>query len=169
MRGAKPTRVLDAPRIESALAGTSYGDADELELTTLEDVIYMNVKNDVSFVVGDEMALFEHQSTANPNMPLRGLAYFGRLYSAHVERNGLNPYGAKLVELPAPRYVVFYNGAGERPDREVLRLSDAFGGRPADVEVTATVLNVNEGRNAAIMEACEALRGYAHFIAKRAP
>ena len=125
----------------------------------------------MSFLVGDEMVLLEHQSTHNPNMPLRGLLYFAKLYNALVERRGLDLYGKSRLKLPAPRYIVLYFGEDKRPEREVMRLSDSLisasseGVRPADLEVTATVLNCNEGRNDAIMQASEALRGYAHLLA----
>lgn len=161
-----PERKGNALALYNALAGTSYDNLNELELTTLDDVIYLNVKNDVSFLVGDEVVLFEHQSTRNPNMPLRGLLYFSRLYSAYIASRDLNLYGRRLIELPAPRYFVFYAGADAVPERDELRLSDSFGGREGGVEVVATVLDVNAGRNGDIMEACEALRGYAAFVAK---
>lgn len=160
-----PDRKRNALELYNALADTSYDDPDELELTTLDDVIYLNVKNDVSFLVGNEMVLFEHQSSRNPNMPLRGLLYFARLYSAYVAANDLNLYGTRLVELPSPRYLVFCSGEDELPDALEYRLSDSFS-HPGCVEVLATALNVNAGCNTAIMDACEALRGYAAFVAK---
>lgn len=157
-------RKGNALQLYNALAGTDYDDPGDLELTTLDDVIYMNVKNDVSFVVGDEMVLFEHQSTPNPNMPLRGLAYFARLYTARAERMRGNLYGSRLIRLPTPRYVVLYSGAAPRPDREVLRLSDSFSGEDPAVEVVCEVVNVNAGHNAGVAEACPALAGYARFV-----
>ena len=59
----------------NAVNGTSYVDTDGLEITTLQDAVYMNYKNDVSFVFDFELNLYEHQSTVNPNMPLRDLIY----------------------------------------------------------------------------------------------
>ncbi|MBQ9044095.1 MAG: hypothetical protein IJ111_14930 [Eggerthellaceae bacterium] len=159
-----PERKGNALELYNALAGTDYTDPGELELTTLDDVIYMNVKNDVSFVVGDEMVLFEHQSTRNPNMPLRGLAYFARLYTARAERMGANLYGSRLIKLPTPRYVVLYSGARELPDREVVRLSDAFDGPNPAVEVVCEVVNINAGHNPEVAKACPALAGYARFV-----
>ena len=98
----------------------------ECEVTTIRDVIYINMKNDVSFIVDSHMSLFEQQSSVNPNMPLRGLMYFGNLYDSYVERRGLNIYGSKLVKIPAPQYFVLYNGKNDAPSNVELKLSDAF-------------------------------------------
>jgi hypothetical protein len=113
--------------------------------------------------VGDSLSLWEQQSTYNPNMPLRGLKYFARLYAAHEERLELNEYGTSLLRLPTPRFVVVYVGEPERPAREILRLSDSFGG-PGDVEVTATVINVLAGENEPLLASCDALRGYVRLV-----
>ncbi len=151
----------------NALAGTGYDDPGELELNTLDDVIFMGVRNDVSFLVGDELVLWEHQSSPNANMPLRGLLYFARLYDEHLGRLGPRTvFRRGLVELPTPRFVVFYNGGGERPARYEMRLSDAFAGNDPAVEVVATVVNVNEGRNPELEAACAALAGYAFLVAR---
>ena len=155
----------NARSLYNALAGTSHEDPDELELTTVEGVLYMGFKNDVSFLVDSQLVLWEQQSTPNPNMPLRGLIYFGRLYAKHVRRHDLNMHGRHLIKLPMPRYCVFYIGVEDAPDTQVLRLSDSFGGQTGDVEVTTTVININEGRNERILEACETLAGYSHFVA----
>lgn len=161
-------RKANALELYNALAGTAHGDPGGLELTTIGDMVFLGFRNDVSFLVGDEMVLLEHQSTRNPNMPLRGLLYFSRLYSKLVDRRGLDLYGERRLELPAPRFFVLYFGRDDEPDRQVLRLSDSFPGtarHAADVEVTATVLNCSEGHNPAIMGASETLRGYAHLLA----
>lgn len=48
------------------------------------------------------------------------------MLKAYVEEKGYNIYGSKQIELPMPRYIVFYNGLDEKPDREELWLSDSF-------------------------------------------
>ena len=68
------------------------------------------MKNDVSFLIGDEMNLFEQQSTFNPNMPLRGLMYFAQLYQMNISKHGLDLFGKNIVKIPAPKFVVFYIG-----------------------------------------------------------
>ena len=149
----------------NALAGTDYRDPDDLELNTIADMVFLGFRNDVSFLVGDEMVMLEHQSTRNKNMPLRGLLYLSRLYAKLVDQRELDLYSTARLALPAPRFYVLYFGLADEPDRQVLRLSDSFPSGSADLEVTATVLNCNEGRNGAILGASEALRGYAHLLA----
>ena len=92
----------------NAINGTSYQDPDELIVTTIEDVLYMGRKNDVSFLIGTRLYLYEHQSTWNPNLPLRNLFYVSDLYSAITEERNL--YSSKRIQIPTPHFLVFYNG-----------------------------------------------------------
>ena len=143
----------------NALNQTHYTDTDDMTITTMDDVIYVGMKNDVSFILADYINLWEQQSSYNPNMPLRGLLYFSKLYNSHVERNRLNLYGTRLVKLPTPKYVVLYNGTEDRPEVEKLRLSDAFihDDNSGEFQWTATVLNINPGKNDDLLKACPAL------------
>ena len=100
----------------NAINGTHYTDPEELIVTTIEDVLYMGLKNDVSFLIDDVLNLYEHQSTWNPNMPLRGLFYISSLYQGHIKGNDLDLYSSVLLKLPTPRYIVFYNGSQDEPD-----------------------------------------------------
>jgi hypothetical protein len=154
----------------NALNGTDYNNLDELEITTIDDCIYMGMKNDISFLIRFTLALYEHQSTWNPNEPLRGFMYFSDLFQKYIENNHLNIYGSKLIKLPTPQYIVFYNGDDSKmPHDEVkLRLSDAFGdsGVADEFEWTATVKNINLGRNRELMEKCHVLEEYSIFIDK---
>ena len=71
----------------NALHDSSYTDPEALEVVTMKDVIFMKMKNDLSFMIDSRLNLYEHQSTWNPNMPLRGLFYFAQQYEigrAHV-------------------------------------------------------------------------------------
>ncbi|MBC5659173.1 hypothetical protein H8S44_05240 [Anaerosacchariphilus sp. NSJ-68] len=73
------------------------------------------------------MNLYEHQSTWNENMPLRGFFYFSELYQQYL--NGKNiklTNEKKRVMVPFPKYVVFYNGTSDMPDRVEMKLSDCF-------------------------------------------
>ncbi len=92
----------------NALNGTAYEETDNLEITTLENAVYMNYKNDISFVFDFELMLYEHQSTCNPNMPLRDLFYVSRVLQNRIKDENL--YSKSLIKIPAPRFVVFYNG-----------------------------------------------------------
>lgn len=152
----------------NALNHCHYTNADELEITTIENVIYIGMKNDTSFLLHGHMALYEHQFTYNPNMPLRGLLYIGKLYQKYIEQRNYNIYGSKLIKIPAPQYVVFYNGDKELPDRTILKLSEAFEKPVAEgqFEWTATLLNINYGKNQELMAHCQVLKEYAQFIDK---
>ena len=149
----------------NAVNGTDYTDTESLTFTTLNDAIYMGMKNDLAFLLGLELNLYEHQSSVNPNMPLRGLLYFSRTYDTLVRTNKLNLFGNKLQKIPTPKYIVFYNGKDEMPEQHTLRLSDAFQTSGGCMELMATVYNINAGRNAALMARCLPLRDYALFVA----
>ena len=148
----------------NALNGTVYENTGELEICTLENAIYMGFKNDVSFLFDSEMNLYEHQSSFNPNMPLRDLFYISRQLQKYVV--GKTLYSSKLVQIPVPRFVVFYNGTQEQPERRLLRLSDAFEKKVSspELEVTVTMLNINLGKNRELMEKCKTLREYCMFV-----
>lgn len=150
----------------NALDGSSYTDPDLLEITTLNDMVYMGVKNDCSFIISNYLNLYEHQSTVNPNMPIRGLNYFASVYRAYIQMNKLDIYSSTLVKLPTPRYVIFYNGEQSLPDRSELRLSDAFEESDGCLECVATVININLGHNQDIMNHCKTLLDYARFVDK---
>ena len=148
----------------NALTGKNYQNPDELEINTIDDVIYMHLKNDMSFILDDWQNLFEQQSTFNPNQPLRGFFYFADLYK--VKYFGKKIYSTRLLKIPTPQYIVFYNGTTSMPDRKELRLSDAFQ-QPTeqpDIEVVAHMLNINYGHNKELMERCRKLKEYAQFI-----
>lgn len=158
----------DLLSLYNAVNDTDYDDVSGLTVTTLKDVVYLSYKNDISFILGSQMSLYEHQSSFNPNMPVRGLVYFGQLYSQYIHEEGLDIYVSELVKLPVPQYIVFYNGLKKEPERCELKLSDAFssdkeGVKPC-IELTAVMLNINLGNNIHIMERCGKLREYSQFI-----
>ena len=106
----------------NALNKTTYTDTDRLEITTLENAVYMNYKNDVSFVFDSRLLIYEHQSTVNPNMPLRDLTYVTKVLQGRTKDQNL--YGTSLVKIPAPKFIVFYNGVDFQPELQILKLSD---------------------------------------------
>ena len=150
----------------NALNDRNYTDIEDLEINTIDDVIYMGRKNDVSCIVDAHMNLFEHQSTYNPNMPLRGMIYVAKLYEKYIEQYELNIYSEKLAKIPTPRYFVLYNGTKDMPERMDLKLSDAFvhPDEATGIEFTATMININYGRNKDLMAACRTLEEYAIFV-----
>lgn len=149
----------------NALNGSTYQNPDELEVVTMEDVIFMKMKNDLSFMIGNTLNLYEHQSTWNPNMPLRGMLYFAQQFEGLLASRDDDIYGTKRVELPTPVYIVFYNGSGMQIDNLMLCLSDSFptGRGSGCLECTCEVLNINRGHNQALMEKCHRLWEYSEF------
>lgn len=157
----------DLLQLYNAINHTDYQNPDDLEVNTLEDVLYLSMKNDVSFLVGGTMNLYEHQSTFNPNMPLRGVFYFSRVYEGYVADNNLMIYHEKRVRLPKPKYIVFYNGTKNQPDSMELKLSDCFENTDNEapcLECTATMLNINYGHNQELMKHCRRLEEYSIFV-----
>lgn len=155
----------------NAVNNSNYTNSNDLTFTTLEDVVYMKMKNDVSFLFGDMLNLYEHQSTYNPNMPLRGFLYFADLYRKFIKDKDI--YGSRLITLPTPGYIVFYNGPDKNvfsEDSKILRLSDAFELKSEDgdncFEWTTKMLNINYGKNKELMKKCKKLKEYSTFIFK---
>lgn len=158
----------DALALYNAVNGTDYQNEDDLEMTTLEDAVYLSMKNDVSFLIGGMLNLYEHQASYNPNMPVRGLLYFARLYEQYIETRQLNVYGATLQTLPMPKYIIFYNGTKDEPDKSILRLSDAYETNGTEeepcLECVAMMFNINYGHNRELMEKCRRLEEYSLFV-----
>lgn len=126
------------------------------------------MKNDVSFLIDSYLSLWEQQSTFNPNMPLRGLMYYGNLYNSYINDMGLNVYSSGLVQIPTPKYIVFYNGTTNRRPIEKLKLSDAFMQKDLEKEFewTATMINLNVGKNDELLTKCKVLADYMTLINK---
>ena len=150
----------------NAVNGSSYTNPDDITLTTIEDAVYMSMKNDVSFLIADTMSLYEQQSTFNPNMPMRFLVYAGMTYSRYMNDSpDYHKYSSKQQQAPTPKCVCFYNGKTEKDDTVILKLSDSF--KPdskSDIEVTVTMLNINYGRNKELMKSCQPLHDYSFFV-----
>ena len=151
----------------NAISGRNYQDPDLLEINTLEDAIYMGIKNDISFVLDGRLSMYEHQSTWNENLPLRNLFYISNIYSGFTESNDKNLYGSKMVKLPNPHFAVFYNGIAEKQDRTIMRLSEAYEvpEETANLELMVVVLNINKGHNEELMKECPLLGEYAYYVA----
>ena len=150
----------------NAVNGSSYEDPNALEIVTLENAIYMGMKNDLAFIVDTGLFLYEHQSTYNPNMPLRDLFYIAGEYQKLVDHRSL--YASTLQKIPAPSFLVFYNGSERKEDSWVSYLSESYEnltGEP-NLELKVITLNINEGHNSQLMEQCQILREYAQYVAK---
>ena len=126
----------------------------------------MTVKNDVSFLIDGRLSLYEHQSTYNPNLPLRFLIYIAKLYSRMTRNENL--YGTKVIRIPPPEFLIFYNGKEELPDQTVLKLSDMYEKKDPHVglELSAVMLNISGEHNQKLKEACKTLKEYSIYTDK---
>ena len=148
----------------NAVSGAHYEDPEKLEIITLENAIYMGMKNDLAFIIDTDLFLYEHQSTYNPNMPLRDLFYISSEYQKLVDKRSL--YSSVLQKIPAPQFIVFYNGTEKKKDSWVNHLSEAFenlSGAPK-LELEVLTININEGHNPELMEQCQTLKEYAQYV-----
>ena len=154
-------------QLYNALHGTAYTDPHELQIVTLDNAIYISRKNDLAFLLAGSINMYEHQSTLNPNMPVRFLIYLAQEYQLLVESADKSLYGSELIPLPTPQCVVFYNGTADTPDEYELRLSSAFSNQDVEpaVEVVVNVININYGHNEHLMQGCGLLSQYAQFVA----
>ena len=150
----------------NAMTGKHYTDPELLEINTLENAIYMTLKNDISFLIDGRLSLYEHQSTYNPNLPLRFLLYISKVYAGMTK--DANLYGTKKIQIPTPEFIIFYNGEDKQPERMVLKLSDMYEvkEREAKLELQAVMLNISGDNNTGLKEACRTLKEYAVYTDK---
>ncbi len=151
----------------NAVNHSDYKDPDEITYNTIEDHLFMGIKNDVSFLIGPEMNVFEHQSTYNPNMPLRQMQYVAGLYEQYISKEHLDKYDDAQLKLPVPRLVCFYNGLKEEPEEMLLELATSFEEDErdkADIQVRVHMYNVNYHHSPELMKMCKPLEEYAWIV-----
>ena len=150
----------------NAISRTEYEDPEELEIVTLKSAVYMGMKNDLAFIIDMNLLLYEHQSTYNPNIPLRDLFYISAEYQKLVNRKSL--YSSSLQKIPAPYFIVFYNGTEKKEEYWENSLSEAYENMTGEprLELKVITLNINDGHNKELMEQCQILREYAQYVAK---
>lgn len=149
----------------NALHGTHYQNEKKIHKIRVEDILYKNFKNDISFEVDHKVIIFgEHQSTVNKNMPLRCLMYAGRAYERLIDAAAR--YQRQLVEIPAPEFYTFYNGTDDFPQEEELLLSDAFPDPTGkdSLELKVKVININSNKAHSVLKKCRVLEEYSLFI-----
>lgn len=160
--GEKPERLIE---LYNALEGTNYPLDTPVQVNTLDNVLFKDRINDLSFQIGEHLVvLVEHQSTINNNMPLRMLIYLGRLYEKIIEQKAV--YRSAVVPLPTPKFIVLYNGKSPLPEYSQQRLSDAFYLEEdmPKIELTVDVWNVNYGKEVGVIQRCKSLAEYALFV-----
>ena len=149
----------------NALYNTNYQSTAILKNIRLKQTMYMSFANDVSYLVDNKIiVLAEHQSTVNPNMPLRCLEYVTRLYE-HIQ-NPRDRYSRALKKIPVPVFYVFYNGRENIPAQKILRLSDSFIKQPETptLELVVKLININYDKDSQILKSCEPLGQYSRFV-----
>lgn len=163
--GQDETAASNFLSLYNALHGTHLDNSTVLKPLRLEQVMYMTFYNDVSYLIDNKMiVLVEHQSTINPNMPIRCLEYVVRLYEQLL--NAQERYARKPIKIPTPEFYVFYNGLEDYPNEAELRLSEAFISREkeASLELTVRVLNINKRKGNKILQNCQPLEEYSLFV-----
>lgn len=156
-----------AMEIYNAINGTDYDDPELVEMTTLDDKSFsLTVRNDASFILDANLSLYEHQSTYCPNMPLRDLLYFASIIQKRIKAQKRDIYGGRILKIPVPHFIVFYNGKEDAPDQYDLRLSDAFEKETEnpEIELVCHVYNINNGKNVPLLSKCQTLREYMYFV-----
>ena len=154
----------NALAVYNVLNGTNLTNPDEVEIQTLDKGVSLTVRNDAAFVVDAALSVYEHQSTVCPNMPVRNLVYYTTIVSEFLKTK--NIFGRKLVKIPVPKFVVFYNGDEDQPSEYEMKLSDAFEKKVEDpeLELVCKVYNINFGKNKDILDRCQILREYMTFV-----
>ncbi len=157
-----------------ALGGVSLPPDIPVSINTLENVLYMDFNNDISFEIGGKLVvLIEHQSTINPNIALRLLIYITRILEKKTKGSTL--YSKKRLTIPSPEFFVLYNGTDPFPDSVVVRLSDLFENTQdlglqekayPLLELEVKIININEGRNKEVVNRCRKLAEYSIFVDK---
>ena len=147
-----------------ALSGEDVS-PDDITINTLRGTFFNDIKNDISFNVGNRMVvLIEHQGSWNPNMPLRMLWYIGKLYRRQIDAD--IAYRSTLVKIPAPRFYVLYNGTKDEPEYQRMKLSDAFAAKSTSLELIADTYNINFSEGKKLLDSCYELKCYSIFVAK---
>ena len=149
----------------NALHGTDYQSTAILKNIRLKQVLYMSFANDVSYLVdGKIIVLAEHQSTINPNMPIRCLEYIARLYEQFYKSK--EKYSRKQLAIPTPEFYVFYNGKEPYTDKRLLKLSDSFTQKQDEyaLELSVKVININYDKESKILKHCKPLEQYSLFV-----
>lgn len=157
-----------ALEIYNVLNGSHYTDPTQIHILKLEKGVLLTIRNDASFVLNAYLNLYEHQSTYNPNMPLRFLIYFSQLMLDLIKEKEYDLFGQRQITIPTPKFVVFYNGLSKRPEKEEMHLSDAYEHREKQYELDLKCIayNINPGYNEDIQNNSRVLSGYTAFVEK---
>lgn len=157
-----------ALEVYNVLNDSHYTDPSQIQIMKLEKGVLLSIRNDASFILDSYLNLYEHQSTYNPNMPLRFLIYFSNLMQEFIKEQEYDLFGRNQIPIPTPKFVVFYNGLEHRPDREDMHLSDAYEHQEEhyELDLICVAYNINPGYNEHIQKSSKVLSGYTKFVEK---
>ena len=157
-----------ALEVYNAVNNSDYDNPEEIEIITLQHGVKLSVRNDASFVLDMTANYYEHQSTYNPNMPLRSLIYFVEDTKRKINNEDINIFGKKLIKLPTPHFVVFYNGTEKRPETEIQKLSSSYCKEidEPELELICKVYNINPGNNEELLKKTVVLTSYTYLVEK---
>ncbi len=153
----------------NALEGTDYGPDTKINITTLNEVFFIDRRNDLSFVIDTHyVVMAEQQSTKCRNMPLRLLGYAARTLEKMVPDTAI--YSTVLQKFPIPEFYVIYTGEDSWEDR-ILRLSDGFLRQSDDeeipensLELVVKIINVGYNEHNEVIKRSKTLEGYSRLI-----
>ncbi len=152
----------------NAITGSSFTEEDDIVINTIEEAVFLSMHNDVSFLLGDTLNLYEHQSTYSPNFPMRMLLYVSQLYSKMIETDSNKKgrmYTHSRVMFPTPKFYVFYNGKEIKAEERILEITDSFLDQEnSDLKLSVRMININYGNNRELMERCTCLCDYSKFV-----
>ena len=158
----EPERLIE---VYNAVEGTNYPADTPVQINTLEDVLWRDQINDLSFVLDGQMViLIEHQSTVNENMALRMLLYGARVYDKMLAANAV--YRRKRIPLPTPRFIVLYNGPEDFPEHGVQMLSQSFmvPEEQPSLELKVDLYNINYNKSSQLIQKSRSLMEYSLFV-----
>jgi len=157
-----------ALQVYNALNHSDYSNPKEIQIITTNHGVSLSIRNDASFMIDRHVNYYEHQSTYSPNMPLRCLIYYIHDLKEFVKYDKKDLYSRRMIPIPTPHFVIFYNGEDKRPETEVMRLSAAFYHQTEEpeLEVICTAYNINPSFNEELKEKAGVLYGYTHFVEK---
>ena len=152
----------------NAVFDTDYGPDTPIDIKTIEDVLFVHMKNDIAFTLDNKfIVLTEHQSTVNPNMPVRNLIYLSTILQKMYKKAEF--YQTVPLPLPQPEFIVFYNGSRKMPEYQELKLSDSFLGEKKEkyaLDLTVKVFNINIKEDEGILARSATLSQYSRLVEK---
>lgn len=152
----------------NAVFDTDYGPDTPIDIKTIEDVLFVHMKNDIAFTLDNKfIVLTEHQSTVNPNMPVRNLIYLSTILQKMYKKAEF--YQTVPLPLPQPEFIVFYNGSRKMPEYQELKLSDSFLGKKKEkyaLDLTVKAFNINIKEDEGILARSATLSQYSRLVEK---